>query len=62
MVRVVLVVVVVVVVVVEAGARLAFLRPPRSLVLRLGRVVVRLVRTVRGAERRIIGMLKYLLG
>ena len=55
-------VVVVVVVVVEAGARLAFLRPPRSLVLRLGRVVVRLVRTVRGAERRIIGMLKYLLG
>ena len=58
---VVLVVLVVVVVVVVAGARRAVVArvvrpPPRSLVFRLGRAVVRVGRVVRGAVRR-IGML-----
>ena len=51
-------VLVVVVVVVVAGARRAVVRfGPRRRVLRLGRAVDRVVRVVRGAERRMRGML-----
>lgn len=53
-----MVLVVVVVVVVVAGVRLVVVRLlPSSLVFRLGRAVVRVARAVRGAERRMIGML-----
>lgn len=54
--------VVVVVVVVVTGVRLAVRRPPSSLVLRLGRAVARVARTVRGAERRMRGMVVELEG
>lgn len=55
--------VVVVVVVVAAGVRRAVRFPPRSLVLRLGRAVVRVARVVRGATVRVVrGAVRRMIG